>query len=108
MSEVLEITDDLCLVCHKPRSNHNFLHRFAELGGPNSLIIRTDENDESMNDRSQGDPVAQGRVRMPTTGDPVLRMALIRKGVITPKDLDDVEEELKATGVAGYDPATLG
>lgn len=32
--------------------------------------------------------------------DPILRLALIRAGVITAKDLTEAEEELKATGVA--------
>jgi len=39
---------------------------------------------------------------MTLMGDPILRMALIRKGVITPEDLDAVEQELKVSGLAWY------
>lgn len=51
--------------------------------------------------RSQAsDPVSEENPRMQLAGDPVLRMALIRKGVITPEDLDEVENELRATGIS--------
>ena len=46
------------------------------------------------------DPSSQNRPRINMGGDPVLRMALIRKGVITPEDLTQVEAELSATGIS--------
>lgn len=45
-------------------------------------------------------PVSQERPKVNIQGDPVLRMALIRAGVITPEDLTQVEDELNATGIS--------
>lgn len=99
---------ELCTICHKPAIEHEergFKHRFSPPGQPSALFARTDQAQSSSSQRTSG---AQGAIRIPTAGDPVLRMALIRKGVLTVADLDEVEAELRATGVAGYDPQSLG
>ena len=41
-------------------------------------------------------------------GDPVLRLALIRSGVIKPSDLDDIESELRGAGIAVSNTKTMG
>lgn len=51
------------------------------------------------NDRPQGVPVAQGPIGTPP-GDSLLRMVLIRKGLITVEDLDEVAHELTTVGYA--------
>jgi hypothetical protein len=39
--------------------------------------------------------------------DSVLRLALMRKGVLAVSDLEQIEAELKATGIAAYDPSII-
>lgn len=98
---------ELCGICHKPKEAHrDMVHRYQPSNGPRTLVAR----DESMHDERNDAPrESQGRPRTLSAGDPVLRMALIRKGVISVEDLDAVDAELRITGVAGYEPpASLG
>jgi hypothetical protein len=41
-------------------------------------------------------------------GDSVLRLALLRAGLITVADLEKVEAELKGAGIAYHDPEAMG
>ncbi len=45
-------------------------------------------------------PSSEGTPGIKQGGDPVLRMALIRKGLLTVEDLDQVEAEIRATGIS--------
>lgn len=103
---------DECVICHLPEQAHKdrkMVHRFQPVGGSSALIPTEPENEIARDDRridhaSSARQAPQGSVRMPSISDPVLRMALIRRGVITVADLDEVEAELRATGAVGYEP----
>lgn len=79
---------EICEVCgqnkdwhkeHKPR------HEFTSAGGP--LV------------ESQPEPDKAGAQRVPLPGgDPVLRLALISAGVLTPGDIEKAERMLRAAG----------
>ena len=97
----------LCTICGRIKEEHkskNMVHAFSPYGRPTTLFQKTEE--------APAPPPDQPRatVRLPSgSTDPVLRMVLMRKGLITVADIEAVEEELRATGVAGYVPAeTLG
>lgn len=94
-------TEDRCTICKHTQTEHKergFKHEFSPAGGrTGGLFKRTDEGQAPL-------PKREGNVRSSLGGDPVLRMALIRKGIIEVADLDAVEAELRATGVAGYEP----
>lgn len=96
-------TDDrtkVCTICGKDKAAHvNCIHRFSPYGENSVLTQRTDADKPPA-------PPAQAQVRIPSGGDPLLRMVLLRKGLITVADLDELEAELRATGVAGYAPST--
>lgn len=92
-------SDPFCRVCGRPRSDHRGRHMFIGPGDPLKL-----REGPSRDDRGDDAPASQGPVRSLTGGDPVLRMALIRKGLISPEDLDEVERELGAAGIATSEP----
>jgi hypothetical protein len=82
----MAIDEILCGVCHKPREWHDqasILHQF-DPGG--KLRPKTQVSEPA-------------DVSLPK-GDPILRLVLIRKGVISVDELEEVEKELKASGVA--------
>lgn len=88
-----------CSICHKPKDNHPYRHEFSPIGNRTGGLIKA-------SDRASSEPsvASQGRVGIAPGGDPVLRLVLLRKGLIEVADLDAVEAELRATGVAGYEP----
>ena len=88
-----EATEDYCTICGKPRSAHPFRHAFASTSTGNTLQAMTAE-EASQDD----DPPSMGVSQL--GGDPILRLALIRRGIITPDDLTYVEDELKGAGIA--------
>lgn len=95
-----------CAICHIPRAKHNtpnILHEFCEPGQQASLVHRTIESP----DAHEG--IAQGSNGTPLTvsSDAILRLALLRRGVITTDDLDEIEKELRVTGVAYHDPGRV-
>jgi hypothetical protein len=98
-----------CQICHLPKQTHidkDIIHRYVPPGAPISLESR--RRDDGDDRRSRRD-VDQGSVRIAQSGDPVLRMILIRAGVISVADIQRIEDELRASGAAGYDPAkTVG
>lgn len=77
-----------CTVCGKPEDDHPFRHAFTTTGG----ITTQKEQDDS------GPLPPPGSV--PPSGDPVLRLALIRRGLIDLADIEAVEAELKGAGIA--------
>jgi hypothetical protein len=90
---------DECQICRRPRSAHlagKFRHAFVGLNESPSL--REDDRPHESGDSDR--PASQGPVRNTMGGDPILRMALIRAGVITIEDLEAVEKELRGAGIA--------
>lgn len=86
------MAEKLCVICNWPERDHkerNMQHAFTLTG---ELARRARNNDMNSS------PGAE--IKQLPQGDPVLRMALIRAGVITPEDLTQVENELKATGIS--------
>lgn len=97
---------ELCSICNLPETEHGtgkVIHEFARPG--QSLKLGKQADEKSSHDDH---PVDEGRPRQFPTGDPVLRMLMIRKGLITPQDLTDLEAELKGAGIAYHDPESLG
>ena len=45
-------------------------------------------------------------IKRGVSGDPVLRMLLVRKGIISPEEILQLETELRATGVIEHDNGT--
>jgi hypothetical protein len=94
------VTEELCTICHRDREAHRTMHhQFQSPGQPGVLVQQSVKAPEAPH--SGTNPT----VRLPSASDPILRMALIRAGVITVAQLDEVEEELRATGVAGHVPS---
>jgi len=90
-----------CRVCGKEKSEHTpgkIIHLFV---GQNDQAALSVNEGSSSPDATLGKP--QGLIgTLPT--DPVLRMALIRKGVLQVSDLDEIEAELRVTGVSVHQP----
>lgn len=86
------LAEPTCKVCGKTLPEHaTLMHRFTEKGG----LAKKGRGDQS----SGGVPASQTAPSAALTGDPVLRVALIRAGIISPADLTAVEEELRASGI---------
>ncbi|PYS90499.1 MAG: hypothetical protein DMF62_04870 [Acidobacteria bacterium] len=82
---------ELCGICHQPREYHEkdtVRHQF-DVGG--KLMAKVTSPPPTS---SRGVP----------SGDPILRLLLIRKGIISADDIDAAEKELRALGVAGVGP----
>lgn len=92
-----ELPEELCTICHLPKSQHSVRRHEFTSDGSNSLRSRDDRSDDSASSRPTSD---QGRVRNAMMGDPVLRLILIRQGIISVVDLNQVEQELEAAGYA--------
>lgn len=99
------LPEEVCAVCHKPKGNHPYKHSFVPETESASLRSRDNHPSNQSSSRPTG---AQGRVRNAQIGDPVLRLIMLRKGIITVDDLNQVETELTASGVASYEPSPLG
>ena len=98
--------NDECRICHLPRERHTageIHHRFVgenDAGG----LSHNDSPAESRDDDA-GKPQGPNKVHLKSVGsDSVLRLALMRKGIILNEDLEAIEEELRVAGVAGYSP----
>lgn len=85
---------DSCSLCPRTRREHVVAerdkvvhHKFAEVGGTLQRIKEEKKDKKSP-------------VQSPfPLGDPVLRIVLIEKGVISVDDIEKAEQKLKATGV---------
>lgn len=98
---------DPCTICGKPRADHPYRHRFVGYGDAQQTLFKSTENDDDASSIDEARPSSQGSVRIAQGGDPVLRLALLRKGLITLEDLDAINAELKGAGVAYHDPDPL-
>lgn len=97
-------TEELCGICHRPQAEHkNYQHAFVGNNQPKTLVARSQQSPDAHEGNQQG---AQGALPKQSS-DAILRLALLRKGLITTQDLDDIEEELRVTGVAFHDPHTV-
>lgn len=85
--------DKICRACNRRHGvdGYNPRHPFKPAGN----VLSGPETDDT--------PAAVTPVRVPF--DPVLRLALIRKGVITPDDLADAEAEMRVTTAVFQDAA---
>jgi hypothetical protein len=100
MSEVTtEILVEECQLCHRPSTDHGpgrIKHKFVGLEGPRGLRVETTAGDQA----PKGGPASQGPVRSLLGGDPILRLALIRKGLVTADEIAGIEAELRGAGIA--------
>lgn len=96
-------SSDRCRTCGHPRDDHPFRHAFVGVGDSPALIEVPPKVPPPPDS-----PNPEQRVRVMPPGDSVLRLALLRAGVITVEDLDKIEAELKGAGVAYHDPKALG
>ena len=98
---------ELCRICREPRSEHKrgvILHSFVGENDTASLSVSPENSEQLPPPDAPGKP--QGSKGMMLT-DSVLRLALMRKGVLAVSDLEVIEAELKATGIAAYDPSII-
>lgn len=101
-----EASEDYCRTCGKPKSDHPYRHAFVGVGDSPALIEIRPQTPPPPDGPVEEN--SQARVRVLPPGDSVLRLALMRAGVITVEDLERVEAELKGSGVAYHDPEALG
>lgn len=101
MNLTAELPEEVCRFCGKPKGNHPYKHAFVGLNDIGSLRSRDNERSDPSSSMPTSD---QGRVRNAMTGDPVLRLILIRKGIISVADLNEVEQQLEAAGYATATP----
>lgn len=111
---------DPCTICSKPKLNHPYRHGWVGYGDDKSGLFevssstpppRPPQNDGTHTPAESFDSAvrsSQGRSGNALQGDPVLRLALIRAGIIKVEDLDRIEGELRAAGVASNVAAPLG
>lgn len=85
-----------CRTCGKPKDNHPFRHPFNDGSGdvPNPFKNQGTPKPDTTTPPT-GPQVSTGSLVVPF--DPVLRMALVMKGVITPEDLANAEKIIAAT-----------
>lgn len=87
----------VCTVCHRPANNHNVRHPFTP---PGSRLDTSQMPWASSKISKQGDDTRhrpQIVSRPPEAPfDPILRKALIDKGIITIDDLDRASREIQA------------
>jgi hypothetical protein len=93
----VDVEVKMCDICGFPEDRHNFVHAFSLRGEG----LRVKKDDDRGDQANKGDPDSQGSIGVALRGDPVLRLALIRREVITADDLSQIEAELRASGIAG-------
>ena len=99
--------DEHCTICHIPQHAHNMpniLHEFRSPGQQPSLVARSQQSPAAHEGNRQG-----ANRELPTSAgsDAILRLALLRKGIITVADLDFIEAELRVAGKAGFTPPVI-
>lgn len=93
--------DDVCGVCGKPAGAHkNLAHVFNVEG----RLVRRDA--AATKSPSRADPSSQGSKGKLPTVDPIMRLILIRKGLVTAEEISQAEDELKSAGIIHANPDT--
>lgn len=96
--EELETAGEICELCPMTRGQH----RKAQEKGLVKHIFSEDGNLTAIkppkDDKKKPEGVPSGVYSIPG-GDPVLRMILVEKGIITTDELDHVESLLRSVGV---------
>lgn len=84
----------VCATCSRPQNDHPYRHPFnnGELSGIASLGVMTNANGDQVDAPTEDDVEV---VEMAWPFDPVLRQALVDKGIITADDLRDAERKIK-------------
>ena len=86
---------DLCGVCGQGKESHaKLIHQFSQT----SSLTAAEEIHSSKTGSNHGN---NGKLLM---GDPVLRLLLIRKGLLTPEELEALSKELVSSGVIHASP----
>lgn len=88
----------LCGVCGKNRAHHMTEAVHHEFNIDGRLVPKGVRSSQRTSASTQGSAGSS------LTADPVLRLALIRNGAVKPEELDAIEAELKASGVAYANP----
>lgn len=103
-----EAEEEYCRTCGKPKSDHPYRHMFIGVKDSPALV-EVKVNTPAPPDSVKTEVVTESgdKVKILPPGDSVLRMALLRAGVITLADLEAIEAELKGAGIAWHvdDPA---
>jgi hypothetical protein len=105
-TETVEVaqTEELCRICHEPKSQHKrgiILHSFIGEFEQAALAVSAENQAQQSSPDMLGKPQGSNQTLLT---DSVLRLALMRKGVLRVSDLELIESELRATGIAAYDP----
>lgn len=96
--------NERCRICGHPKNDHHYRHAFVGATDSPALI---EISPVTVPPPSQtGEQPASVRASPP--GDSVLRLVLLRSGVITLEDIEKVEAELRGAGVAYHDPKAVG
>ena len=100
----MNLSNDECRVCHLPRARHlvgEIRHNFV--GENDTARLSENESPAELRDDDARKPQGSNGVHLKSAGsDSVLRLALLRKGIISNSDLDDIEGELRVAGVASF------
>lgn len=105
IAKALKEEIDECIICHIPRTEHNrpnILHEFCGAGQQASLVARSQQSRDDQRRNHQGSNQVE---RTSSGSDAILRLALMRKGFIEVADLEQIEQELRISGKAGYAPS---
>jgi len=107
VSEAVAPLGELCRICHEPKSEHKrgiILHSFIGEFEQAALALSPENSAQQSPPDMRGKPQGSNQTMLT---DSVLRLALLRAGVLKVSDLEVIEAELKATGIAAYDPGLV-
>lgn len=95
-SDSQPVDSSLCQMCNHPQNNHPFRHPFTPIGG---VGVDTSFLNNPKEEEQQPQHVSAPQ----TPFDPVLRQALVDKGILTPDDLTEAEKKISiiSSGLMG-------
>lgn len=92
-------TTDYCQTCGNPRNDHPYKHPFNDGSLPASATFGRRRPDGTRGPAPTPQAASQGHqppAFPPMPFDPVLRQALIDRGILTPEDLQEAEAKIRA------------